>query len=222
MSIFNILARSPLGLLRQHMERAQHAVTLLAPFMTACMADEWSEAKDLLGGIASAELSADKLKRDLLLHLHKGLFLAIPRADLLSLVMTQDEVANKAEDIAGLMYGRRMKVPAVLAEEMQVYLARSIAASEQAKQAVNELDDLFSTSFSGQEISLMESMVAELETIETETDRLQIEMRQKVATLEDTVPAVEIMFLYELVKEIGALADCAQQIGYRLLLLLAR
>ena len=118
MSIFNILARSPLGLLRQHMERAQHAVDLLQPFLSACIAEDWDQAKSLLGDIASTELAADKLKRDLLLHLHKGLFLAIPRSDLLSLVTTQDEVANKAEDIAGLVYGRRMKLPAGLADEM--------------------------------------------------------------------------------------------------------
>ena len=222
MSIFNILARSPLKLLRQHMEHAQHAVDTLVPFFTASSVQDWVAAKQHLDLVRESEVKGDKLKRELLLHLHKGLFLAIPRADLLSLVTTQDEVANKAEDIVGLVYGRKMLSPEALAPGMITYVERSVAACDKARQAVYELDDLFSSSFSGKEVSVMESMVAELEKIETETDEIQIEMRQHMAQLESSLPPVDVMFMYELVKEIGALADCAQHVGYRLLLLLAR
>ncbi len=42
----------------------------------------------------------------------------MPRTDLLDLISVQDKVANKAKDISGLMLGRQMTIPAVLAEVM--------------------------------------------------------------------------------------------------------
>ena len=51
------------------------------------------------------------IKRKLRVRLHHGLFLPVPRAELLSLLQIQDNIANQAEDIAQLMLGRRMVFP---------------------------------------------------------------------------------------------------------------
>ncbi|WP_410969978.1 DUF47 family protein, partial [Salmonella sp. SAL4458] len=90
------------------------------------------------------------------MHLPKSLFLPVPRSDLLELLSVQDKVANRAKDIAGLMLGRRMRIPLPLQGQMLAYVQRSVDASAQALRVVNELNELLETGFGGRETSLVE------------------------------------------------------------------
>lgn len=146
----------------------------------------------------------------------------MPRSDLVALLAKQDQIANRAKDIAGLMLGRKMSIPAQLHEPVFEYLKRSLAASEQAVSAINELDELVETAFGGREIRLVEKMITELNEIEHETDKIEVTIRAKLFSIEKNLPPVDVMFLYKIIEWIGDLADCAQKVGSRLQLLIAR
>ncbi|MDF5977940.1 DUF47 family protein [Pseudomonas aeruginosa] len=62
----------------------------------------------------------------------------------------------------------------------------------------------------------------ELEAIENDTDRIQVEVRRELFRLESELPPVDVMFLYQIIEWIGDVADRAQQVGNRLEQLLAR
>ena len=156
------------------------------------------------------------------LHLPKSLFLPVPRSDLLELLSVQDKVANRAKDIAGLMLGRQMHIPHSLQPQMLAYVKRAVDASAQALKAMNELDELLETGFGGREATLVESMVEELEAIERDTDRMQIEVRRALYALEKELPPVDVMFLYKIIDWVGDVADRAERVGNRLEQLLAR
>ena len=65
-------------------------------------------------------------------------------------------------------------------------------------------------------------MIAELEEVERETDRLQIEVRRALFKVEKELPPIDVMFLYQIINWIGDIADRAQRVGNRLEQLLAR
>jgi hypothetical protein len=87
---------------------------------------------------------------------------------------------------------------------------------------MNELDELLETGFGGREATLVESMVEELEAIERDTDRMQIEVRRALYALEKELPPVDVMFLYKIIDWVGDVADRAERVGNRLEQLLAR
>ncbi|MNN04689.1 hypothetical protein D3C81_1174190 [compost metagenome] len=87
---------------------------------------------------------------------------------------------------------------------------------------MNELDELLETGFGGREATLVENMVEELEIIEQDTDRIQIEVRRTLFKLEKELPPVDVMFLYQIIEWIGDVADRAERVGNRLEQLLAR
>jgi predicted phosphate transport protein (TIGR00153 family) len=168
------------------------------------------------------ENEADDMKRDLRIHLPKGLFMPVARSDLLELLSVQDRLANKAKDIAGVVFGRRMHIPPSIAAAFYAFLNRCIEASNQANTAIHELDELLETGFSGSEIKLVEGMIAHLWRIERDTDEMQVQLRQGIFELESTLAPVDIIFLYQIIEWTGDLADHAQDIGDRLQILLAR
>src|SRR5438874_135524 len=107
----NLFGRSPVRPLEAHMSKVAVCVTALRPFFDAVFANDWLAADASRETIAQLEHEADILKRDLRLHLPKGLFLPVSRSDLLSLLTVQDRLANCAKDIAGIVLGRRMLFP---------------------------------------------------------------------------------------------------------------
>ncbi len=218
----NMFGRSPIRPLEAHMSKVHACVKELGPFFEAALLQKWSDVESIQQNIVRLENEADDLKRDLRLHLPKGLFLPVSRSDLLELLTVQDRLANKAKDIAGVVLGRRMVLPDVIAADFMEYLRRCIDASKQANTAINELDELLETGFSGSEVKIVESMIAEVSRMERDTDDRQIKLRHIIFDLENTLPPVNVMFIYKIIEWTGELADRAREIGDRLQILLAR
>lgn len=218
----NMFGRSPIQPLEEHMAKVHACVKHLAPFFEAVLKQDWVEVETQQQNISRLEKEADAMKRDLRLHLPKGLFMPVSRSDLLELLSVQDKLANKAKDIAGIVLGRKMVFPEAIATAFTPYLLRCIEASKQADVAIHELDELLETGFSGNEIKLVEGMIATLSQIERDTDEQQIHLRSTLFNLEDKLPPVNVMFIYKIIEWTGDLADRAQDIGDRLQILLAK
>jgi len=218
----SLFGRSPIGPMQQHIAKAHECAANLLPFFEAVMAQDWTEVARVQQEMVRLEKEADKLKKSVRLNLPKSLFLPVPRSDLLELLSVQDKVANRAKDIAGLMLGREMAIPAELQPLIRAFVQRTVDASAQALKAMQELDELLETGFGGREAKLVETLVEELDDIEDDTDRLQIEVRRTLFKLEKALPPVDVMFLYQIIDWIGDVADRAQRVGNRLEQLLAR
>ena len=217
-SIAGLFGRSPIKPLQQHYDTVHQCACTLADFFTAVTQSDWDQARTLRKRIAELENEADELKKEFRLNLPKSLFLPVPRTDLLELISVQDKVANKAKDISGLMLGREMSIPATLADAMLSYVQGAIDTSAQAQKAINELDELVETGFSGREIKLVE----DLDRLERANDEQQITIRATLFKLESELPPVDVIFLYKIIEWVGDLADRAQKVGGRLQMLVAR
>lgn len=219
--IFNMFGPSPVRPLEAHIDKAHSCAETLLSFFEASIAQDWEQAESIYEEIVKLEREADDLKTDLRIHLHKDLFLPVPRSELLSMLMLQDRIANKAKDIAGLVIGRHMQIPEQLQADYLKLLQRCIDASGQARKAINELDELLEAGFRGNEVKVVENMLAELDRIESDTDTQQKKLRLKIFELEKELAPIDCMFLYKMIEWTGALADRAQTVGGQLQILLA-
>jgi len=221
-SIFNMFGPSPIRPIEQHIRKVHQCAKQLHPFLEAVLIQDWQTAGELKQKISLLEKEADGIKRDLRLHLPAGLFLPVSRTDLLELLSAQDRIANKAEDIAELIFTRKMQIPENIKPLLRPFLDACLDASKQACKAINELDELLESGFRGSEVKIVEEMIVTLDNIEHDCDKKLAEIRQQIFTLEKDHPAIDIMFLYKLVQWIGDLADHAQVVGGRLQILIAR
>lgn len=220
--ILDLFASSPMKPMQTHMQKVQECVNQLPLFLEAVFAKDWDTVEILQKSIRALENEADELKKELRLNLPKGLFMPVERTDLLALLSSQDKIANKAKDIAGLITGRQMLFPGEIEQDFKDYLIRSIDASHQASVAIQQLDELLESGFKGKEVTIAEEMVVKLDEIENDVDVLQIKIRRKLFELESGLPAVDVMFMYKVIDWVGDLSDISQQVGSRLELLLAR
>lgn len=217
-----IFGSSPVSPLQKHMSKVYACASELVPLFNAVINEDWDEVAKRQQLIAKLEGEADDLKKELRLNLPKGLFMPVSRQDLLEVLLMQDKIANKAKDIAGTVIGRHMTLPDVVQEDYIRFVTRCVAACKQARKAINEFDELVETGFSGQEIKIVTDMITKLDSIESDTDNLQADIRRKIFEIEKELPPIEVVFLYKIIELTGDVADRAQAVGSRLQLMLAR
>ena len=217
----NIFGTSPVQPLEKHCDIAYRCSKKLNEFFKAAIDGKWDEATVARDELAALEHEADTLKKEIRLHLPKSLFMPVPREDLLELLLVQDKIANRAKDVSGLVLGRRMQIPQVIAEDFLEFVHRNVEAAKQARKSVRELDELFTTGFRGAEVSLVEALIEELDRIESDTDDRQADLRAELFKIESELDPVTVIFLYRVIELTGEIADMAERVGRRLELLLS-
>ncbi len=216
-----IFGSSPVQPLERHIDIAYRCAKQLRRFFSAVVSGDWETAVEVHDKINALEHEADELKKDIRLHLPKSLFMPVPREDLLELVLVQDRIANRAQDVSGIVVGRKMQIPAKVTEHFIEFIERNIDAAKQARKSVRELDELFTTGFRGAEVDLVAGMIEELDRIETHTDEQQAALRRALYKIEAELNPIDAMFLYKVIELVGEIADMAERVGRRLELLLA-
>lgn len=217
-----IFSQSPFTAMQGHMDIVEQCVQQLPLFFKAVLKEDHNKAKEVYKEIGKLENKADALKKKLRLHMPNSLFMPVARRDLLELLLVQDKAANQAKDISGLIVGRKMIFPEAVAALLPDYVKRCVDACKQAKKVINELDELVATGFAGKEIKLVAAIINELDSIESDTDKLQIKIRAALMKVEKDLPPVDVIFYYKVIEGIGEVANISQRIGSRVELLLAK
>ena len=221
-SISNLFGKSPIRPLQEHMQLVVACASQLEPFFEAVIVDDWKGASDIFDKIADDENRADELKKQFRLNMPKSLFMPMSRGDLLGILAQQDNIANATKDICGIVLGREMDIPSVLQSDFIAYVKSAIETCEKALKAIDELDELLETGFTGQEVKFVKKLIRDLDTQEQKVDKRERKLRHRLFKIEAEMPPVHVMFLYNVIDNIGGVADTAEQVGNQLELLLAK
>ena len=221
-SISNLFGKSPIKPLQEHMSLVVECASKLEPFFEAVLADEWQNASDIFDQIADDENRADDLKKQFRLNMPKSLFMPMSRGYLLGILAQQDNIANATKDVCGLVLGREMAIPSVLQSDFIAYVKSAIQTCEKARKAIEELDELLETCFTGQEVKFVQKLIRDLDAQEQKVDKRERKLRHRLFKIEAEIPPVHVMFLYNIIDNIGGIADTAEQVGNQLELLLAK
>lgn len=219
--LVNIFGASPVQPLEKHIDLGHRAASELPRFFTAVTAGDWDEAERVADAIRELEREADALKKDIRLHLPKSLFMPVPRQDILELLLVQDQIPDLVRDVASTVTLRRMEIPESIADTFEAFVGRVVDTTEQARKSVRELDELFSSGFRGAEAALVESMIEEIDRLETETDEKQRALSKDLMAIEESMQPVQAVFLYRIIDQIAEIANAAERAGRRLEVLLA-
>ena len=216
-----LFGSSPISPIREHMETCEKTVLALTPFFEAVATADWTRAEHEYQVIAELEGEADQLKRTVRLSLPRSLFLPVPRNHLLEIIQVQDQIANGAKDIAGLMLGREMAFPAEVSQPFYEFYKASIDTVAIARNVIDELNTLVTTSFSGQVIDKVENLLEAIDVAEHESDIRQVGLRRALFEQEANMNPVNAVFLYQIIEKLGDIADDAQTVGNRMMNLIA-
>jgi len=217
-----ILGRSPVGPIEKHIDEVNKAALALQSMSDAAQQADWDQALKNREEIESINVAANELRRELRLSLPSTFLMPVAREDLLELLDGQDKILRRINDVAGLIFGRRIQLPQPLSDTFQQLISCTVEAVGQTRQSVKELDELFEAGFRGREVDIVQKMLGTLMDIEREHDRLQGVMREQLFAMEKELHPVDAVFLYRLIDWVGAIAERCARAGDLLERLLAR
>lgn len=218
--IQNLFRASPVKPMQEHMRASLACARKVTELFEAMAGSDTEAIARVRGEIDGLEHTADKIKNEIRANLPNRLLLAMERRDMLEILNAQDDIADTAQDIAGLADQRSMVLPAALRQPVSLLVERVLAACEQAERVIDELDELVETGFRGREAARVEEMIDSLGRIESETDHLAESVTRKVFELEAEL-GVETVYWWHMIGWVADLADAAERVGNRLRLLIA-
>ncbi len=222
MAFLDLFAKSPFKPLQEHMHVVLECARQVPPLFEALCEDDVESVRSLERRIDELEGQADRLKNDLRAHLPRRLLLPVDRRDLLEILDFQDSIADVAQDVAGLLVEREMRVP----ESMKAILIQLshevLLACEKVAAVIDELDELIETGFRGREADYVGRMIEDIGALEENCDELEGSLRRELFKLEETIAPVTVVFWYQIIGWVGDLADHSEKAGNRIRLLIAR
>ena len=221
-NIASLFGKSPIAPLQKHMKQSHSCLKDFAVFAKAANAHDWEKAETIRTSINNKEEKADKLKKKLRMNLPSTFMMPFSRRDLLDVLLIQDSIANITKDLVGLMMTRRMVFPEEIAVDFIKLTELCIKTSGAALMAINELDELLETAFSARNRKRVNKMIQVVNELEHETDDAQNDIRNKLFTLESSLPPVDVMFYYRAIEWLGETADAAQKVGSRFEVMLTK
>jgi len=221
MSILSkLFGKSPFEPLYQHMLKVKVCVDLVGPLIEALISGNREELENIAEKIFKAEHEADLVKKEIRNNLPKGILLPVHRGDILNFLREQDKIADSAEDLAVLVTMRKMTVPEELKECLKNLVARVLKTCETAMIVSSEIKILAETSFGGVEAHKVMELIEQLKMEEWEADKVQMKLAKKMFSIEGKLDSISVMMWMQIFREIGALANHAENLGDHLNMML--
>jgi len=211
--ISKLFGKSPFEPLYQHMLKVKGCVDLVKPLMESFIDGDQDNVDKYAKQIFKAEHSADLVKKEIRNRLPRSIFLPVARGDLLRFLKEQDSIADSAEDLAALVTMRPMSVPDGIKEDLKALVNKVLETYEIAMIVSGEIKLLAETSFGGAEAHKVLEMIEEIKLKEWEADIAQMTVAKKLFKMEKDIDPVSIMMWTHVFKELGALANHAENTG---------
>lgn len=216
-----LFGESLISPIKKHMAVCQETAQTLLPFFSEVFREDYAAAHQYHLKICELEQQADAIKKDVRLHLPTGFLMAVSRNDLLELIRAQDKIANRVRDVAGLVCGRAIQIPAGLEPEFQLCVERAIAPVGDLNDTMCNLDTLVGTGFIQSRNRAIEAGVDRVDDGERLSDQTEHELREQLYRVEDSMSPIDVMFLYKVIDLLGDIADRTQVVANRIRIIIA-
>ncbi len=228
--ILSMFAASPFKPLRKHMEKVSECCGCIKALIEKTLSGNIDKNTQIAERIRLLEIDANRLKNDvriaatdrIRIAATDRIMLPFDRVDLLELVTEQDKLANGAKGIAGLLEGRRLKVPKDHQESLIALVKSVLATIAITAKALGQLDDLMETGFIGKERKAIRETIADLETSADACWQKKVKLRRDLFEHETEMAPIDAVITYDLLERLYTLSDQAAGVGTRIEILLTR
>ncbi len=220
LNISRLFGKSPFSPLQSHMQKVSICMEKLASIFEILPKADMEKIEKLSSELSKLEHEADLSKNDIRNHLPKSLFLPIDRAHFLEILSTQDSIADKAEDIGILLTLRPLEPFKDFQQDLKELFKKNLEVFYNAKQIIEEIDELLESSFGGIEAEKVKTMVEQTAYKEYSADKLQKTLMKQLFSLGDTLPSPSFYMWMRLVEEVGEISHLSERLANRIRMIL--
>ena len=204
----------------EHMRLAAECVEHIPQMLHSVFEKDETTIKELRFKVFDLETQADHIYDKLSANLPQTKYLPVHRHDLIAVLQKQEMIADIAQDIAGIV-SANLDIATELREPVLDLANRSLEAVQLALSVINSLDALVETGFEGPDVDQVNEKIDQLNKVEDGADMLGIDIMDILHRHHQDKDAVSTIFVYQLTRWLGELADNAELVGSHMRLLIA-
>jgi predicted phosphate transport protein (TIGR00153 family) len=212
-AIAGLFGKSPFSPLQAHMSKVAECVSKLPDIFTALKNQKWDTVEKLAEEISKLEHKADLTKNDIRNQLPKSLFLPVEREVLLNMLSLQDSIADTAEDVAILFTLKKTGLDEKTLLQFEEFLNKNIKCFKMAFTIVQELHDLFQSSFGGMEAESVKAMTDDVAYKEHEIDLLQRKILKELLNSEQELTYSTFHQWMRILESISRISDLSEKLA---------
>ena len=220
LNIARLFGKSPFAPLQSHMKKVSICIERLSDIFNALAKMDMDKIEKLATDLSRMEHEADLTKNDIRNHLPKSLFLPIDHGQFLEILSIQDSIADKAEDVGILLTLRPLEDFRDFYADLIAFFRKCEIVFLDAKQIIEEIDELLESSFGGLEAEKVKSMVEQTAYKEEEADKMQKLLMKQLFTYGDKLSVPVFHLWMRLIEEVGEIAHLSERLANRIRMIL--
>jgi predicted phosphate transport protein (TIGR00153 family) len=217
-----LFGRSPIAPLQIHMTLAEESVQLLCQLIQGCIDGDRERVTAIYAQLNGNASQLQAQRRKVIQQLPRGLFLAMPREDLLMLLQQQEGLAHTAQSCARPLALRAMEIPRGLHKPLERLGTLIAGCAAECLQAVRELDELVTQGFGAHERRTIEKMLDNLDRQQLRAAAEYERLFAQISGCEARLEALDAFFFYRLAEGLHRLTEICGELGEQLRLILAK
>lgn len=221
-SVFDHFEQSPFDPLSEHMAKVKECVLLVEPMFDFVRDRNYDALLAVTQQIFKLEHEADLIKAEIRKRIPRTFYLPIYRGDLLAYLKLQDSIADSVEDVAVGLTIKPLVLPQPLVEPTFKYVHRALSTCQVLFRCTDQLAALVEEDFEAGRVDEILTVVAEAEHAEWRADKAQFSLAQKLFALDDEMKATDIFLWSQVFRELGRMANHADNTAERLRRMLLR
>lgn len=214
-SIAKLFGRSPFVPIQHHMEQVGRCVAKGQAMLDAYMVGDQKTVEQLAREIDQIEGEADDIKRDVEQQLRGGVFMAVERGRLRQVIVVQDSIADKMQNLARLVTLRACNEPPPFAATFQKFLGLNIKIFHGIRKVIDELNELLEAGFTGGEAITVAELIDHVSELEDEADELQHALLKELFAVEHNMSPGSFFLWTKIFKQVGDIGDRSNRLGNR-------
>lgn len=215
-SITKLFGKSPFVPIQHHMERVGRCVSKGQALLDAYLVGDQKTVEQLAVEIDQIEEEADDIKRDVEQQLRSGMFMAVERGRLRQVIVVQDSIADKMQNLARLTTLRACEERPPFTETFQQFVELNMKIFYAIRGVIDELDQLLESGSSTEVQDAIAEHIRHVGKLENDADDLQHRLLKELFAVEHTMTPGGFFLWTKIFKQVGDIGDRSNRLGNRL------
>lgn len=214
--ITRLFSKAPFEYLMLHMERVMAALAKLHELFEGYVESDLDKIALLAREVSESEHEADLVKNDIRKSMPRNFIFPVDRSHFLEILAIQDNIADVAEEIAGLLSIKKIDMISEIAPDLMAYVNKNMEAAWDVKEIVFKFDQLLESSFGGPVADETKLKIDQTAYKEHESDLMRRNILHSLFKEAHHLSTPDFYLLTKLIENIGRIAHYSEKVALRI------
>jgi predicted phosphate transport protein (TIGR00153 family) len=213
LNIAKLFGKSPFSPIQLHLEKVSSCMKELKTIVSDLTDHNQPNIELLVIHLLKLHHEAEMIKKDIQMHLPKGLFLALNKRELLKFLEIQDHLCHTCLEIGHTLSLHKLTSMNHVIDYFKNFFLKNNETFHQGFLIMKEMEKLMESSFGGLEAQKVQAMINQLEKMRKDSEEMKHKLIQKIYDLGKNLSAPEFFQWMQLIEKVHLISKGSENLS---------